>query len=152
MRKLLTLFLLICVCATASFGKSPVGDWQAVRQDIPTGWQIIVVTSMTFPCVYESANDQELVCKRLDRANVNEAEIHIHRERIREIRVEKRQGANMLAGGAAGAGLGSILGALLIPSGRGTSAYALGLGGASIGARRGRDVHILRGKVIYRRP
>jgi len=152
MRKLLTLFLLICMCATASFGKSPVGDWQAVQQDIPTGWQIIVVTSMTFPCVYESANDQELVCKRLDRANANQAEIHIRRERIHEVRVEKRQGANMLAGGTAGAGLGSVLGALLILGARGTSAYALGLGGASIGARRGRDVHILRGKVIYRRP
>lgn len=146
------LVLLICTCATASIAKSPVGDWQAVQQDIPTGWQMIVVTSMTFPCVYESANDRELVCKRLDRANASDAEIHIRRERIREIRVEKRQGANMLAGGAAGAGLGSVLGALLIPGARGTSAYALGLGGASIAARRGRDTHILRGKVIYRRP
>ncbi len=140
------------MCATASFGKSPVGDWQAVQQDIPTGWQITVVTSMTFPCVYESANDQELVCKRLDRANANQAEIHIRRERIHEVRVEKRQGANMLAGGAAGAGVGSVLGALLILGARGTSAYALGLGGASLGARHGRDTHILPGKVIYRRP
>lgn len=146
------LVFLICTCATASFAKTPVGDWQAVQQDIPTGWQIIVVTSMSFPCVYESANDQELVCKRLDRANAHDAEIHIRRDRIHEIRVEKRQGANMVAGGAAGAGLGAVLGALLIPGARGTSAYALGLGGASIGARRGRDIHILRGKVIYRRP
>lgn len=71
------LVLLICTCATASVAKSPVGDWQAVQQDIPTGWQMIVVTSMTFPCVYESANDRELVCKRLDRANASDAEIHI---------------------------------------------------------------------------
>lgn len=144
--------LLLYVSASSCFAKSAVGDWDAVQQDIPTGWQIIVVTSMTFPCVYESANDQELVCKRLDRANANDAEIHIRRERIHEIRVEKRQGANMLAGGAAGAGLGSVLGALLIPGARGTSAYALGLGGASIGARQGSNTHILRGKVIYRRP
>jgi hypothetical protein len=152
MPKTLMLILLICTCATASFGKSAAGDWEAVQQDIPTGWPITVVTSMTFPCIYESANGQELVCKRLDRANANDSEIHIRRERVHEIRVEKRQGANMLAGGAAGAGLGSILGSLLIPGARGTSAYALGLGAASIGARSGRDTHILRGKVIYRRP
>jgi len=152
MQKLWIVFMLFGACATASFAKSPVGDWQAVQQDIPTGWQITVVTTMTFPCIFESANNQELVCKRLDRANSNEAEIHIRRDRIHEVRVEKRQGANMLAGAAAGAGLGSALGALLIPGARGTSAYALGLGGASIGARHGRDTHILRAKVIYRRP
>jgi hypothetical protein len=152
MQKLFMLSLLLYVSASACFAKSAVGDWQAVQQDIPTGWQMIVVTSMTFPCIYESANDYELVCKRLDRANANEAEIHIRRERIHEVRVEKRQGPNMLAGGAAGAGLGSVLGALLIPDARGTRAYALGLGGASLGVRTGRDTHILRAKVIYRRP
>ncbi len=99
------LSVVIWTCANVSFGKSPVGDWQAVVQDIPTGWQIIVVTSMTFPCVFESANERELVCRRLDRANEDEAEIQIRRERIHEIHVGKRQGANMLAGGAAGAGL-----------------------------------------------
>ena len=152
MPKTLTLILLICTCATASLGKSAVGDWEAVQQDVPTGWPIIVVTSMTFPCIYESANDQELVCKRLDRVSSKNAEIHIRRERVHEIRVEKRQGANMLAGGAAGAGLGSALGALLIPGGRVPAAYALGLGGASLGARHGGETHILRGKVIYLRP
>lgn len=146
------LFLLICLCATASVAKSPVGDWQAVEQDIPTGWQIIVVTSMTFPCMFESANEQELVCKRLDRARAEDAHIRIHRERIHEIRVEKREGANMLAGGGAGAGLGSILGLLLVSRAPGASAFAFGLGGASVGARHAGRVHILHGKVIYRRP
>ena len=142
----------ISLLTAVSFAKSTVGDWQAVQQDIPTGWQIVVVTSMTFPCVFEKADEKELVCKRLDRANANEAEIHIRRERIHEVRVEKREGANMLAGGGAGAGLGSILGLLLVSRAPGVSAFAFGLGGASIGARHGRNTHILRGKVLYRRP
>jgi len=151
MKRLSTLFVLIFLLKTASFAKSPVGDWEAVQQDIPRGWQITMVTSMTFPCMFEEASQQELVCRRLDRAS-DDAEIHIPRERIHEIRVEKRTGANTLAGGAAGAALGSSLGLLLIPHARGASAYTFGLGGAAIGASHGRNTHILKGKVIYRRP
>ena len=57
----------------------------------------------------------------------------------------------MLAGGGAGAGLGAILGAALIPGGAGRAAFAFGLGGGSIGAHHGREIHLLHGKVIYRR-
>ena len=57
----------------------------------------------------------------------------------------------MLAGAGRGAGLGSVLGALLIPGARGPSAYLLGLGGASLGSHQGRSVHMLHGTVIYRR-
>jgi len=153
MNKTLAIALLSCIPATASFAKSSVGDWQNVQQDVPRGWQIIVVTTLTFPCVFVQATDQELVCDPLDRRGGSDGgRIRVRRECIREIRAEKREGANMLAGAGGGAGLGAILGALLIPSGRGPAAYALGLGGASIGARHGRSVHILHGKVIYRRP
>jgi hypothetical protein len=101
----------------------------------------------------QQATDQELICDPLDhdRRGSDNGEIHVRRDRIREIRVEKREGANMLAGAGGGAGLGSLLGALLIPGARGPSAYLLGLGGASIGAHQGRNIHILHGKLIYRR-
>lgn len=153
-RPIAVLLMIIATAATSlAKDKGPVGDWQAVQHDIPRGWGIEVVTSMTFPCVFESATTDELICTPVQRGGKrsDDAEIHLRRDRIREIRAEKREGSNMLASGSTGAGLGAILGALLIPGGRGVSAYSLGIGGASIGARHGRDTYILRGKVIYRR-
>jgi hypothetical protein len=58
----------------------------------------------------------------------------------------------MLAGAADGGGLGAGLGAVLVAGARGPSAYMLGLGGASLGARSGRNRHIVHAKVICRRP
>jgi hypothetical protein len=125
MRKTLLTAVLGFVLAGASFARSSVGDWQTVRQDIPRGWQIAVVTSFTFPCVFQQATEQELVCDPLDhdRRGSDNGEIHVRRDRIREIRVEKREGANIVAGAAGGAGLGTLLGALLVPGARGPSAY-----------------------------
>jgi hypothetical protein len=152
MRPLTTLAFLFILAGTG-LAKSPVGDWQAVQQDIPRGWQITVVTSFTFPCIFEQADKDELVCQALqrNRRDSEAGEIHLRRNRIREIRAERRDGADMLAGAAGGGGLGAVLGAVLVAGGRGPSAYLLGLGGASIGAHSGRDLHILHGKVIYRR-
>ena len=151
MRRIIAL-LLITIAAVPCFAKDAIGDWQAVREDIPRGWGLEVVTSMTFPCVFEHATEEELICTPIQhgRADSDAGEIHLRRDRIREIRVEKREGANVLAAGGAGAGLATILGAL-VPGGRGVAAYAFGLGGAGFGARSGRDTHILHGKVIYRR-
>lgn len=152
MRKTSTLILLICTFSATCFAKSPVGDWQAVQQDIPRGWQIIVVTSMTFPCVFEKATEQELVCTQLDRrTGADDAEIHIRRERVREVRVERREGANMSAGAAGGGAIGA-LGALAITGPHAGLAFVLTLLGAGMGAHGGRNTHILHGKVIYRRP
>ena len=155
MRKMIAFILMALTAAVPLLAKSkgPVGDWQAVQQDVPRGWGLEVVTSMTFPCVFDHATADELICRPIERGGreSDDAEIHVRRDRIREIRVEKREGANMLAGGGAGAGLAAILGAVLIPGGAGRAAFAFGLGGASIGARHGRDIHILHGKVIYRR-
>ena len=154
MPNLRLLLVTILVLSTASFAKPHVGDWQVVKEEIPRGWQIVVVTQFAFPCIFDRANDEELICDsvRRDRLDSNREEIHMRRDRIREIRVERRDGANMLAGAGGGASLGATLGALLVPGARGSSAYLLGLGGASIGAGHGRDVHMLRGKVIYRWP
>jgi hypothetical protein len=139
------------VLAGIAFAKSPVGDWQTV-QDIPQGWQIVVVTEFTFPCVFVRASDDELICEplRRSRSDSGPREIHTRRDRIREIRVERRDGANMLAGSALGGGTGAGFGAIAAAGSRGSSAYAFSVLGALMGAHIGRDTHTLRGKVIYR--
>jgi len=152
MKRRLTILLSITLLSGAAWARSSVGDWQSV-QDIPAGWPIIVVTEFTFPCSFAEASDQELTCKPLQHAPDRDArDIHVRRDRIREIRVERRDGANMLAGAGAGGALGSLLGAIVFAGARGPSAYAFGLGGASVGGHAGRDLHVLPGKVIYRRP
>lgn len=143
-------FLLIVLTASPALAKAPVGDWDIVEQDVPRGWEITVVTSLTFPCVFARATADELICSPVRRSGNDSGEIHVRRERIREIRAERREGANMLAGAAGGGGLGSILGALLVAGGRGPAAYTFALSGAVTAAHSGRVIHILRGKVIYR--
>ncbi len=154
MRNTLMIVLLNCSLTAVSFAKSSVGDWQSVQQDIPRGWQITVVTSFTFPCVFQQANEQELVCRQLDRhrEESDREEIHIRRDRIHEIRVERRDGSNMLAGAAGGGAAGAGLGAIAAAGSRGGPAFALALLGVSMGAHAGHSVHTLHGKVIYRRP
>jgi hypothetical protein len=153
MRKLTFLLFMTFLLAGSSFAKEPVGDWQTVQNDIPRGWQITVVTAFTFPCIFEQANDKELVCEQLHhRWGSENNDIHVLRDRIREIRVEKREGANMLAGGIGGGVAGALLGAVLVAHAMGPAALLLGVGGAGMGANTGRGLHILSGKVIYRRP
>lgn len=151
MRSQLLLVSCLCLFATTAFAKSPVGDWQSV-EDVPTGWQITVVTTFTFPCIFERANDNELMCGQLDRRGYasDSQEIHVRRDRIREIRVEKRNGANSLAAAALGGGAGAGFGAVAVAGARGPAAYLLGTMGAMTAARKGNDTHLLRGKVIYR--
>jgi hypothetical protein len=151
MRSLLLLTSLLASFASFALAKSPVGDWQSV-EDLPTGWQITVVTTFTFPCIFEKASDDELICGQLDRhAHVSDTdEIHVRRGVIREIRVEKRNGANSLAAAGLGGGLGAGFGAIAIAGARGPAAYLLGTLGAMTAARTGNDTHLLRGKVIYR--
>ncbi len=152
-RPLILLFLAVDLFSGIAFARSSVGDWQSV-QDIPAGWQITVVTEFTFPCIFAHATDEELICKvaQRNRVAVEPDEIRVRRDRIHEVRVERRDGANMLAGAGGAGSLGAILGAILVTGARGPSAYMFGLGGASMGARTGRDLHLLHGKVIYRRP
>jgi hypothetical protein len=136
---------------TASFAKSPSHDWQAL-QDIPRGWQITVVTAFTFPCVFDRATNDELICESLqnNRASSDSREIRVRRDRIREVRAERRDGANMLAGSAFGGGAGAGFGAIIAGGPGGGPAYLFGTLGAMLGVHAGRDIHTLRGKVIYR--
>jgi hypothetical protein len=110
-RPLITILMNLTVTA-ACLAKTAVGDWQSVQQDIPRGWQITVVTSFTFPCIFEQADDEELICRPLQRNREapETDKIRLRRDRIREIRVERREGAKMLAGAADGGGLGAGLG------------------------------------------
>src|SRR3954471_7927032 len=152
MRNAMILLLMTFLLAGSSFAKEPVGDWQTVQNDIPRGWQITVVTAFAFPCIFEQANDKEMVCEQLHhRWGSENNDIHVLRERIREIRVEKREGANMLAGGIGGGVAGALLGAVVVAHAMGPAALLLGMGGAGMGANTGRGLHILHGKVIYRR-
>ena len=146
------LLLMSLIVAGSSFAKEPVGGWQTVQDDIPRGWQITVVTAFAFPCIFERANDQELVCEQLHhRWGSENNDTHTLRGRIREIRVEKREGANMFAGAAGGGAAGVLVGAVVVAHAMGPAALLLGMGGALLGANNGRGLHILHGKVIYRR-
>src|SRR5713226_4565884 len=151
MRRLLILLSAVCLFNTIAFARSPVGDWQSV-QDIPSGWQITVVTGFTFPCIFVRASDDELICENLQPgwAASDPREVHVHRDRIREIRVERRDGANMLAGSALGGSAGAGFGAIAAASSKGAPAYLFGAVGAMLGAHMGHNIHILRGKVVYR--
>jgi len=146
------LLLMTFIVTASSFAKGPVGDWQTVQQDIPRGWQITVVTTFAFPCIFQQANDNELVCEQLHhRWGAENNDIHVRRDRIHEIRVERREGANMLAGAAGGGAAGALLGTVLVAHAMGPAALLLGMGGAGMGASTGQGLHILHGKVIYRR-
>src|SRR5205085_10338866 len=132
---------------------SPVGDWPSLEA-IPTRRQITVVTTFTFACIFARARDSELVCGQLDRRShaTDSDDVHVRRGAIREIRVEKRNGANSLAAAGLGGGIGAGFGGIAVAGARGPAAYLLGTMGAMMGARKGNDTHLLRGKASYRAP
>ena len=150
MRTLQTIFM-VSFLAVISWAKAGSSDWRAV-EDIPTGWRIAVVTEFTFPCIFIHASADEVVCRIPQRHwdEPNLPETHVRRDRIREVRVDRRNGTNALMGGTIGGGAGAIFGAIANAGARGPSAYGLGVVGVLFGARMGNDVHVLKGKVIFR--
>lgn len=149
--KKLQLISAISLLTAAVWAKAPSSDW-AVVEDIPPGWRIVVVTEFTFPCIFVHASHDELVCRIPQRhwEERNLPETRVRRDRIREVRVDRRNGTNALMGGAIGGGAGAIFGSIVNPGSRGPSAYGLGVIGTFLGARMGNDVHLLKGKVIFR--
>lgn len=148
MRTLHVIFT-VWLLAGISWAKAPSSDWDIV-EDIPTGWRIAVVTEFTFPCVFVRASADELVC-RIPQHHWNECDLpetRVRRDHVREVRVDRRNGANALMGGAVGGGTGAIFGAIANAGARG--AYGLGVVGVLLGARMGNGVHLLKGKVIFR--
>lgn len=142
-----TLWLMVGI----SSAKTPSSDWNVV-EDIPTGWRIAVVTEFTFPCVFVRASADEIICRipqrRWDERGLPET--RVGRDRVREVRVDRRNGANALIGGAVGGATGAILGAMANTGTRGASTYGLGVVGALLGARIGNAVHLIKGKVLFR--
>src|SRR5262245_540754 len=144
MRTLQAIFT-VSFLATISWAKAPSSDW-AVVEDIPAGWRIAVVTEFTFPCVFVHATADEMVCRipqrRWDERDLPET--RVRRYRIREIRVDRRNGANAVMGGAVGGGTGAVFGVIANAGARGASAYGLGVVGVLLGARMGNDVHLIK--------
>jgi len=134
-----------------SWAKTPSSDWNVV-EDIPTGWRIAVVTEFTFPCVFVRASADEIIC-RIPQHRWNERDLletRVRRDRVREVRVDRRNGANALIGGAVGGATGAILGVMANTGTKNASAYALGVVGVLLGARIGNGVHLIKGKVLFR--
>jgi hypothetical protein len=110
-------------------------------------------------CFFLSATDDRLVCERavhnrrsliippLPREAVYE------RSRVREVRLERGEAANTMAGAGIGAGVGAALGGSTNNGTltRGGGALLLGGIGALVGGSFGREFPVIHGKVIYRR-
>jgi hypothetical protein len=105
-------------------------------------------------CIFERATDEQLVCEHIlhgpRRAFIPLERVY-ERNKIREVRLEHTDGANMATGAAIGGGVGAAIGA---SSGngsltRGGTALLLGTGGAIIGGFFGRDFPVTHGKVVY---
>jgi hypothetical protein len=146
--------LLCVVCVTLACGICLAGprtrDWQSVR-DMPPGWRITVIAGHNYPCIFVRATADELICGRLQHGWLvpDPPELHFPRNTIREIKLDRGDDANALAGAAVGGATGATFGAIAVRNARGTAALLFGAIGAGFGARLGQDVHILRGKVIY---
>jgi uncharacterized protein YcfJ len=151
-----TISLLLTLPILASMALAQAGDWQAVKHLQP-GTRISVQGASPFHllCVFEHADDEQLVCE-LIRRGPRGASIPLERvyarKRIREVRLEHSDAANMTTGAAIGGGIGAALGA---SAGNGNTrvggALLLGTGGALIGGFFGRDFPVAHGKVVYRR-
>jgi hypothetical protein len=150
MRQLIVLVSL-CALTNASFARSPIANWQAV-QDVPPGSQIMVAAGHDYPCLFVRATEDELICGGVQRGwMVSEPqEIHFRRDQIREVRIDRGDAANSLAGAGIGASVGAAVGAAGTTNARGSAALLFGIFGSAFGARLGQAIHVLRGKVIYR--
>ena len=161
MRHTKAIFFLSAVLLLASTAPAQTGDWQAVR-NLPPGTRISVRSNHLFvrnTCFFLSATDDQLVCERALHSRRRmiippiPPEAVYQRSRVREVRLEHGEDANMLAGAGIGAGVGAALGAG-VNNGtltRGGGALLLGSLGALIGGSFGREFPVIHGKIVYRR-
>jgi hypothetical protein len=141
----------------ASTASAQTGDWQAVK-NLQPGTKISVQGGHSFHnlCIFEHATDEQLVCQHIlrgPRGAFIPSERVYERKRLREVRVEHSDAANMATGAAIGGGIGAAIGASAGNGSltRGGTALLLGTGGAIISGIFGRDFPVAHGKVVYRR-
>jgi hypothetical protein len=153
-------FLLAPLLLTAS-ALAQFGDWQAVK-DLQPGTRISVRADHFFirdTCFFLSATDDQLVCERAVHARRRmiippvPPEAVYKSSRVREVRLERSEAANTMAGAGIGAGIGAALGASRNNGTltRGGGALLLGGIGALVGGSFGRELLVIHGKVVYRR-
>jgi hypothetical protein len=146
--------LVFALFLLTSMASAQTGDWQAVRSLQP-GTKISVYSASLFHnlCIFERATDEQLVCEHImhgPRGLIVPSEYVYERKRIREVRLEHSDAANMATGAAIGGGVGAAIGASK-GSDREGGALLIGGIGALVGGAFGRDFPIIHGKVIYHR-
>jgi hypothetical protein len=150
MRRLFRSFFLVLAFSHGVLAKEPSGDWQVIK-DVPPGWRITVFSGRHTACIFVRATDDELVCGTMQHGWISDPrELHFRRELVREVRIDRGDGLNALAGAGIGGSIGAALGASNGNTDRGAAALLFGVIGASIGLRAGRDCHALRSKLLYR--
>jgi hypothetical protein len=150
-------FLLSAALLIANAAPAQSGDWQAVK-NLQPGARISVSVDRPFHtmCIFQRATDEELLCERILRGSrrvLIPPDAIYERGKIREVRLEHGDSANVATGAVIGGGVGATIGAsthntALTRPGR---ILLLGTGGAIIGGFFGRDFPLTHGKVIYRR-
>jgi hypothetical protein len=157
MRHAKIIFLLSAAVLLSSSALAQTGDWQAVK-NLQPGTRISVQGGHSFHnlCIFEHATDEQLVCEHIlhgPRGAFLPSERVYERKKIREVRLEHSDAANMATGAAIGGGIGAAVGASAGNGSltRGGTALLLGTGGALIGGIFGRDFPVAHGKVVYRR-
>jgi len=138
------------VLLLGSNAQAKAGDWQSVR-NLKPGTHITVKAQHNVLCLFQSATDNELVCKPLRFLSLGSRNGTFDKQSVREIRREPNVTKHALIGAGIGGGAGAIAGATTGTPPRGGRATVLTLGGALVGSVAGVIVSIpLRGKLIYR--
>ncbi len=142
---------IIFVLLFGSSAQAQNGDWQAV-ENLKPGTRLTVKARHNILCIFQSATDDELVCKPLRFLHLGPGESRFDRQSVREIRLEPNLAKHMWVGAGIGAGAGAIAGATTGSPPRGGRIIVLTLAGAAAGSILGGILSIpLRGKLIYRR-
>ena len=143
----------VCLLATsASFSQS--SNWRSV-QEIVSGTRISVKTRFRSLCEFSQATTDTLTCLPAHPSPiVGRRALRFERSKVREVRLEHSDAANLLIGGAVGAGTGAAIGTAVGDRGYTKEGRALLLGaiGGLIGGSLGREFPIRHGKKVYRRP
>jgi hypothetical protein len=156
-----TIPFLVAPLLLAASALAQTSGWQAVK-NLQPGTRISIRTDHLFirnTCFFLSATDDQLVCERAVHSRRRmiippiPPEAVYERRRVREVRLERSEAANTMAGAGIGAGIGAALGASSNNGTltRGGGALLIGGLGALVGGSFGREFPVIHGKVVYRR-